>query len=157
MRKIAEDIINTGFTAHPKLIASFRQLDNNQEKQRAFKGQLFEEALIAYSSALLVLVEAFSNLDRWQMPANGENMALRQFKTYVDELTGKATLIGLKPRYLPLFKDFTPYALYAKLANDALKPVYQQVTGLGREDVAEIVSYGFDTEFGSTDTFIIFK
>ena len=144
-------------TTNGKLIASFKQLDNDQEKQRAFRRLLFDEALVKYSSALLVLVEALRNIDRFQSLTDTGRLIKQRFEKYVDELSRKAGALGLKPMYIPLFSDYSAYAGHAKLSNDSLSSIYQQVRGLQKDDVAEVVSYGFETAFGKTDTLIIFK
>ena len=150
-----QDIIDTGATTNKQVIRRFAQLQNDNEKMKEFQRLLFTEVLTKYSSNILILAEAFKNLSRFQVATDLANDAQNTFGKHVSELVNKAKATALEIKYVPLFKNIEDYLGQIELVDSEKSLAYKEVSGIEKNDIAEIVSYGVKTTFDDTKTFII--
>jgi len=139
-------------TSNQEIICSFEQPQNNEEKLREFKRFLFNEFIAKYSSSLLILTEAFRNLNRFGVSISDNQQA--EFADFVRNIKNKAGSIELKIKYVPLFEKGTKdeHIHFIKPAGNNVSRAYLEVIkGLEKDDIAEIVSYGITTEFDDTE------
>jgi hypothetical protein len=153
--QIAQDIKDTGATTNKKLIRSFSQIQNEEERKREFQRLLFSEVLVKYSSSILILAEAFRNLGRFQASSELVNDAQNTFSKHVLELVSKVKATGLENKYVALFKNFEDFLGQAELVDREKSFAYKGITGLEKGAIVEIVSYGVKTNFEETKTLII--
>ena len=153
--QIAQDIKDTGATTNKKLIRSFSQIQNEEERKREFQRLLFSEVLVKYSSSILILAEAFRNLGRFQASSELVNDAQNTFSKHVLELVSKVQATGLENKYVALFKNFEDFLGQAALVDREKSFAYKGITGLEKGAIVEIVSYGVKTNFEETKTLII--
>jgi hypothetical protein len=153
--QIAQDIKDTGTTTNKKLIRSFSQIQNEEERKREFKRLLFTEVLLKYSSSILILAETFRNLRRFQVSSELVNDAQNTFAKHVSELISKVKSTGLENKYVPLFKNFEEFLGQTESVDREKSIAYRAVTGLEKGAIVEIVSYGVKTPFEETKTLII--
>jgi hypothetical protein len=154
--QMVQDIRESGTTSNPELIRSFRQVDHEEDKIREFKRQLFD-MLTDYSSAVLILAEELKNFSRFTRngPAGTGDME-DMFNGLVSDLLNKVRTTKLEVRYVPLFVKNAKYSNFTKVVNQRPSRVYNAVfETLEKDSVAEIVSYGFSSEFGKTETQVI--
>lgn len=153
--QIIQDIKETGATTNKNLIRSFSQIQNENEKLKEFQRQLFKEALITYSSQLLILAEAFRNISRFQVISERAVDIQDTFGKYVTEIINKAKTVGIDIKYVPLFKNFEEYLGQIQSTDQNRSNAYKEIKGLQKNDIAEIVSYGVKTIFEDSRTYII--
>lgn len=153
--QIAQDIKDTGATTNKKLIRSFSQIQNEEERKREFQRLLYSEVLVKYSSSILILAEAFRNLGRFQVSSELVNDAQNTFSKHVLELVSKVKATGLENKYVALFKNFEDFLGQAELVDREKSFAYKGITGLEKGAIVEIVSYGVKTNFEETKTLII--
>jgi hypothetical protein len=153
--QIVQDIKETGVTNSKQVKSSFKQLENTEDRKKQFQRLLFSELLVKYSSSILILAEAFSNIGRFQVSAELANAVQSTFAKHVSELRSRSTATGLESKYVPLFKNFEEYARDTELANTEKSFAYKGLVGIEKEAILEIVSYGVKTSFDDTKTLII--
>jgi hypothetical protein len=155
--QIVLEINDSGVTSSKQIKNSFKQLDNDEEKRKQFQRLLFSEVLIKYSSTILILAEAFRNLAHFQITSELINEAENLFGKYVSELLNKVKSSGLENKYVPLFKNFEEFLGQIESVDSETSYAYNRVTGIVKDSIAEIVSYGVKTSFEETKTLIILK
>jgi len=153
--QIVQDIKETGATTNKNLIRSFSQIQNENEKLKEFQRQLFKEALVTYTSHLLILAEAFRNLSRFHVTSERTVDMQDTFGRYVSEIINKAKTVGIDIKYVPLFKNFEEYLGQTESTDRNRSIAYKEIKGLQKGDIAEIVSYGVKTIFEDSRTYII--
>ncbi len=153
--QIVQDIKDTGATTNRQLIRSFAQIQSDDERLREFQRVFLSEVLTKYSSSMLILAEAFRNLEHFQVPAEWTSDMKNVFNKHVVEITNKAKATGLTLKYVPLFKNFEEYVGQIEAVDAEKSLAYREVNNLGKGAIAEIVSYGIKTSFEETKTRII--
>jgi uncharacterized membrane-anchored protein YhcB (DUF1043 family) len=149
--QILEEIKERGVivTSNQEIIRSFSQPQSNEEKLRELKRFMFNELLVKYSSSLLILTEAFRNLNYFGVAISDTQKA--DFSDFVLKIKNKSGSIGMEIKYVPLFENVTEYVHISKNAGNNVSRAYLEVIkGLEKDDIAEIVSYGIVTEFDDT-------
>lgn len=150
-----QDIKDTGATTNKQLIRSFAQIQNDSEKQKEFQRLLFTEVLTKYSSNILILAEAFKNLSRFQVAPEYANEIQTTFSKHVTEILNKAKAAGLAIKYVSLFKNFEEYLGQIESVDRERSLAYKEVSGLQKNEIAEINSYGVKTNFEDSKTYVI--
>jgi hypothetical protein len=150
-----QDIKDTGATTNKQLIRSFSQIQNDSEKQKEFQRLLFTEVLTKYSSNILILAEAFKNLTRFQVSPELANDIQNTFGKHVTEIVSKAKAAGLEIKYVSLFKNFEEYLGQIESVDKERTLAYREVSGLQKNEIAEIDSYGVKTNFEDSKTYVI--
>jgi|GEM_PF-3929662 len=151
----AQDIKDTGATTNKQLIRSFAQIQNDSEKQKEFQRLLFTEVLTKYSSSVLILAETFKNLSRFQVAPEYANEIQTTFSKHVTEILNKAKAAGLEIKYVSLFKNFEEYLGQIESVDRERSLAYKEVSGLQKNEIAEINSYGVKTNFEDSKTYVI--
>jgi hypothetical protein len=126
----------------------------NEEKQENFQRILFSEVLVKYSSNVLILAEAFSNLSRFPLVTDSVIMIEYTFKTHFEEIINYAKSAGIEIKQAHLFKNIDDFHDIEAISGHRKLP-YAEIEGLRKDDIAEIVSYGVKTRFENTKTKII--
>lgn len=152
---IVQDIAETGVTNNQKIKNSLNQPISVEDKKKDFQLLLFSEVLVKYSSSILILAEAFRNLARFQVQSEVANDAQRDFSKYVTELVKMVKLTELEYKYVPLFNKFEDYLGQAESINSSRSYAYNNVLGLEKGSIVEIVSFGVKTFWEDTKTKII--
>ncbi|MBR9999768.1 MAG: hypothetical protein KFF73_12405 [Cyclobacteriaceae bacterium] len=154
--QIVLDIRDSGTTPNLELIRSFRQVGGEEDRVREFKRQLFD-MMTEYISLVLILAEELKNFSRFTADRSTYNAEMEtRFSGMLNDLLNKIRTTKLEARYVPLFVNNAKYSNFIKVVNQRPSGVYSTVFNtLNKNSVAEIVSYGFTSEFGSTDTQII--
>lgn len=154
--QIVHDIRESGNTPNAELIRSFRQIGSEEEKIREFKRQIFD-VLMEYTSAVLVLAEELKNFSRFALNGyDGAHETESVFSGLVNEMLNKVKTAKLEMRYVPLFVKNAKYSNLTKVVNQRPGRVYNAVIDkLDKDTVAEIVAFGFESEFGKTETQVI--
>lgn len=150
-----QDIKDTGATTNKQLIRSFAQIQNDSEKQKEFQRLLFTEVLTKYSSNILILAEAFKNLSRFQVAPEFANEIQTTFSKHVTEIINKAKAAGLEIKYVSLFKNFEEYLGQIESVDRERSLAYKEISGLQKNEIAEINSYGAKTNFEDSKTYVI--
>ena len=150
-----QDIKDTGATTNKQLIRSFAQIQNDSEKQKEFQRLLFTEVLTKYSSNILILAEAFKNLSRFQVAPEYANEIQSTFSKHVTEILNKAKAAGLEIKYVSLFNNFEEYLGQIESVDRERSLAYKEVSGLQKNEIAEINSYGVKTNFEDSKTYVI--
>ena len=150
-----QDIKDTGATTNKQLIRSFAQIQNDSEKQKEFQRLLFTEVLTKYSSSVLILAEAFKNLSRFQVSPELATDIQNTFGRHVAEIVSKAKATGLEIKYVSLFKNFEEYLGHIESVDKERSLAYKEVSGLNKNEIAEINSYGVKTNFEDSKTYVI--
>lgn len=150
-----QDIKDTGATTNKQLIRSFAQIQNDSEKQKEFQRLLFTEVLTKYSSNILILAEAFKNLSRFQVAPEFANEIQTTFSKHVTEILNKAKAAGLEIKYVSLFKNFEEYLGQIESVDRERSLAYKEVSGLQKNEIAEINSYGVKNSFEDSKTYVI--
>lgn len=153
--QIMQDIRDTGTTNNRQVMRSLSQIQGDSEKLREFQRLFFSEVLIQYSSCVLMLAEAFRNIAYFQVEAPIASNIQNTFNRHVTELLGKVRPTGLETKYIPLFKDYKEYLGQSKSIDKKRSTAYSNIENLGKDYVAEIVSFGCKTAFEETNTLII--
>lgn len=156
--QIVEDIKDTGATTNRQIRRSFSQITNDSDCEKEFKRLLFSQLLLKYSGNLLILIEAYRNLTRFQGANKITNEARNTFSRYVTEILSKAKATGMELKYVPLFENYDKYGHITQSKSGPKSMIYTEISGLKRGDIAEIVSIGVKTIFDdSTRTIIIIE
>ena len=140
-------------TSSQDIIKPFAQPESDEEKLREFKHFLFNELLVKYSSSLLILAEAFRNLNHFGVAIKDSQKY--EFADFVQNIQTKAGNVDMKIKYVPLFENgnSSKYLFISKSTGNNVSPAYFEVIkNLKKDDIAEIVSYGTVTEFDDTQT-----
>ena len=132
-------------TSNRGIIESFTQPQNENEKLREFKRYLYNELLLIYCSSILILAEAFRNLNCF-----GIEVSESGFADFVRNIRNKAGGIGMTVKYVPLFEKATDYLSSVKSVGSNVSRAYSTIS-LQRDYIAEIVSYGIVTEFDDSE------
>lgn len=154
-QQTVQDIRETGTTTRKELVRSFSQIQNESEKQKEFQRLLFKEVVTKYSSNILILAEAFRNLSRFQVSTELSNEIQDIFGRHVKEIVSKAKATGLEIKYVSLFKSFEEYLGQIESIDSQRSLAYKEVSGLQRNQIAEINSFGVRTEFEDSKTYVI--
>jgi hypothetical protein len=64
----------------------------------------------------------------------------------MNQLQSRIINIGLEFKPVPLFTNYKGYAALIENTNQRCSFPYEQVKGLVKDDILEIISYGFDGE-----------
>ena len=155
--QIVQDIKDTGITNSKQIKSSFKQLENVDDRKKQFQRLLFSEVLVKYSSSILILAEAFRNLDHFQVSSEIVNDVQSNFAKHVPELYNKVKSTGLENKYVPLFRNYEEFLGQIESVDSEKSSAYKEVTGLKKGSIAEIVSYGVKTSFEETKTLIILE
>lgn len=155
--QIVKDINDAGVTTNKQLIRSFSQIGSDGEKLKEFQRLLFTEVLTKYSSNILILAEAFRNLSRFQVPQKLANEAQSTFGNHVDKFLRQSKTIGMEIKYVQLFKNFEDYLGQIESVDRERTLVYKEVSGLQKNEIAEIISFGIKTNFEDSKTFVILE
>jgi hypothetical protein len=144
---VINEIKDSKATANIDLIRSLKQIQNNDEKIKEFKRLLLKEVFEKYSSAILILSEELSNLSKFTNDNSSVMIELEQFfKSFKSELHSKIKTIGLDLNYVPLFVNYEEFAPYLKSANQNCSFPYKRIRNISKDDVLEIINYGFGHE-----------
>ena len=153
--QIIKDIKENGVTTNNDIIRCFAQIQDNRERYKEFQRLLFTDFLVAYSSNILILAESFRNLSIF----NGDSELVfdiqNTFERHVKEILNKAKTVGIEIKYVPLFKNFDNYLGQIESKDKDKSYVYDNISGLQENAIAEIVSYGVKTIFENSKTIII--
>jgi hypothetical protein len=153
--QIVEDVKESGTTNNKQIKSSFRQISSIEDRRKQFQRLLFSEVLVQYCSDILILAEAFRNLDQFQISSDISTEAQNTFGRYVMEIVSKSKTIGIEIKYIPLFKNYEEYLGLVESIDIEKSPVFREVSGLEKGAIAEIVSYGIKTAFHDSKTIII--
>ncbi|MDR3245047.1 MAG: hypothetical protein LBT50_01280, partial [Prevotellaceae bacterium] len=153
--QIVSEIKNKGIVvSDERLKQSLSAPVNNEEKQKEFQRTLFSEVLVKYSSNVLILTEAFSNLSRFSSVTDSVNTIENTFKKHFETIISSAKSAGLEIKPAHLFMNIDDFQDIEAIRRNRSLP-YANIVGLQNDDIAEIVSYGIKTRFQSTKTQII--
>ncbi len=154
--RTVQDIKDSGATTNRQLTRSFVLIQNDNDKLKEFQRLLFSDVLTQYSSNLLILVEAFKNLSRFQGSTEFANEAQNTFGKHVTEIVNKAKSTGLELKYVSLFESWEKHIGQVEDYGGERSLAYKEITGLEKGAIAEIVSFGVKTPLGEdTKTIII--
>ena len=154
--QIVQDIKDTEITTNKELIQSLVRIKNDKERLKEFQRLIHTEVFSKYSSNILILAEAFKNLSRFQViPEHVFSEIKSSFEKNVVEIINKSKAVGLDMKYLPLFEDFENRSDQIESVDRAKSLAYRNVIGLGKNVIAEIISYGMKTDFEDSKTLII--
>jgi hypothetical protein len=153
--QVLEDIKENGLINNKKIKSSFKQITTNDDRKKQFQQLLFTEVLVKYTSSILILAEAYRNIEHFHTSSETNKDIQNVFEKNVSEITNRARTIGIEVKYVPLFKNFEDYLGQIESIDRKKSPVYSEVKGLAKDSIAEIVSYGVKTLFEDSKTLII--
>jgi len=153
--QIVQDIRENGVIVSKKLIRSLSQIKSDQERQKEFQRMLFSEMLSKYSSAVLILAEAFRNIDRFHVPPAAGTDVRQVFGAHITALINKLKAVNLEVKYVQLFRNFEDYLSEVQSIDKTRSLAYREIGNLEKGSIAEIVSYGMRSGFEDTKTTII--
>jgi hypothetical protein len=149
-------IIETGHTADKTIIKNLSQLETDADKVNQFKKLILKEIIEKEISYILILADALSHITRFAGVGGTQAQQIEtDFKNFSRKLLDKSNEVNLKVRYVPLFTDYTAHAAYTRAITQPLSLPYSEITNLERDFVAEIISYGVETPFESSETLMI--
>lgn len=155
-KQVIEEIRVSGLTTEKEIIETFQQIETNDERIAEFKRLLFSEFLVSHTGAVMILAEALRNSGAFVGAPDISGEISGKFEKYVDEIRRKAQTIGIEIGDAQLFKSMSEFHdVEAKPQSKRI--AYQNVSNLGKDAIAEIVSYGMKTEFEETKTQIIIE
>lgn len=149
------ELSDSGSTSNRLLLRSFSQLHHDSEKLREFQRLFFNEALVKYSSSIIILAEEFRNLSRFLSASELVLDAQKIFERHLKDLISKLKSLGLEPKYVPLFKNYLEFVGNSKTLDRAPSEPYRHLQELEKDSIAEIISIGFNSAFGESDTLVI--
>lgn len=125
-------------------IRIFKQLPNEQERIKEFQRSIHREFLESYVSNIIIFCEEMRNLSKF----TGDHTTItNDIESYVNGLMSnlltQTKMIGLDINYVPLFHNYEQYAAFAKLVDKERSSLYARVNWLKKNDISEILSYGF--------------
>jgi hypothetical protein len=155
--QICQDIKDTSSTTNEKLIRSFSQITSDEERKREIQRLLFADVLVKYSSNILILAEAFRNLSRFQVSLEIIKDIQSTFTKHVSDLLSKVKATGLENKYVPLFQNFEEFLGQIESVDKEKSLAYNNIIGLEKGTIIEVVSYGVKTSFEDNKTLIILE
>lgn len=142
--KNLQEISELWSSADEEFIKIFKQLPNEDEKKKSFRRWIHRDLLEPYTSNIMIFCEEMRNISKFtgNHTTNTSNIQV-YFDEMVSKLLNQTKVVDLDINYAPLFDNYEKYAAFIKLANNKHSHLYHHIDGLEKDDISEILSYGF--------------